>query len=208
MDSLAAMWQGVGMQFVRLAGPLVIIAALALGACGATSYVTIRHPLQVGQVDPNSVPVEAGREERRRSLPAGTLVDEAQLLTLTPEQICVRVTIWSTQPEPERSDVNTYSVVLVADNAGVENSPSQVQLEQARTGQFQGTRGEYRGGYSSVQTAFVYQVTHQPATLCFANGGFATPSTTHLTLELRGAQRGTNIDFEWDFASSVAAQSQ
>ena len=187
---------------------LVLAAALALGACTTTSYVTIRHPLQVGQVDPNTVPFESRRQERRRGLPAGTLVDEAQLLSLTPEQICVRTSVWGTQLEPQRADYNTYSIVLVADNAGVENAPQQVQLEQARVVQYRGFRGVYRGGYSSTRVPFVYQLTQQPATLCFANGGFVTPNTTHLTLEMRGPQRGTNLDFEWEFASSVAAQPQ
>ena len=37
-------------------------------------------------------------------------------------------------------------------------------------------------------------------------GGFVTPSTTHLTMELRGPGRHTNINFEWDFSSAVAGQ--
>lgn len=186
---------------------LVLVgAALLLGACGSTTFVTIRHPLQIGQVDPNNVPFENTREERRRRLPGGTLVDEAQLLTLTPEQICVRVTVWGTDLEPERAAFQSYSIVLVADHAGVENAPQNVQLEQASYMQVQGTRNVYRGGYSSTPTSHVYQLTRQPAQLCFANGGFVTPSTSHLTLELRGQGRGTNINFEWDFASAVAAR--
>ncbi len=186
----------------------VLAAALLLSACGATSYVTIRHPLQVGQVDPNNVPFENVREERRRGLPRGTLVDEAQLLSLTPEQICVRVSVWATQLEAQRADFNTYSIVLVADSAEVENAPQTVQLEQPTYAQYHGTRGVYRGGYHAHREPFDYQMTQQPATLCFANGGFVTPATTHLTLELRGAARGTNINFEWDFASSVATRAQ
>ena len=183
---------------------LPLLAALLLGACGATTYVTIRHPLQVGQVDPNNVPFENRREERRRGLRAGTLVDQAQLVTLTPEQICVRVSVWGTQLEPQRADFNTYSIVLVGDSEGVENTPQSVQLERGGIAQYRGTRGVYRGGYRSQRQAFTYQVTQQPAMICFANRGFVTPATTRLTLELRGHGRGTNINFEWDFASSVA----
>lgn len=201
------MWQWRAMFKAR---PIltVLAAAVALAACGSTSYVTIRHPLQVGQVDPNRVPFENAREESRRRLPAGTLVDEAQLLTLTPEQICVHVVVWGTDIEPQRSDLSTYSIVLVADNAGVENAPQQVQLEQPRYGQYAGIRRVYRGGYSATATSHVYQLTQQPAQICFANGGFVTPSTTHLTLELRGPGRHTNINFEWDFTSAVAGQPQ
>ena len=207
MDTRALMWQWRDMSNARLILPFVL-SALLLSACGATTYVTIRHPLQVGQVDPNNVPFESTREERRRGLQRGTLVDQAQLISLTPEQICVRVSVWATQLEPQRADFNTYSIVLVADNADVENPPQNVQLEQSSYAQYPGTRGVYRGGYRSVRQAFTYQLTQQPATLCFANGGFATPATTHLTLELRGAVRGTNINFEWDFTSSVAVQAQ
>lgn len=178
-------------------------AIFALAACSTTSYVTIRHPLQVGQVDQNQVPFESRREERRRRLPAGTLVDTAQLVTLTPEQICVRVQVWGTQLETDRAIFQNYSIVLVADNAGVENAPQNVQLEQPTVRQMQGVRGVYRGGYSSTRVPFVYQITNQPASICFANGGFVTPATTHLTLELRGSRRGTNLNFEWDFASAV-----
>jgi len=190
------------MSNVRLTATIVV-AAVALVACGATSYVTIRHPLQVGQVDPNTVPFENSREERRRRLPPGTLVDEAQLLTLTPEQICIRVTVWGTDQVPERAVLDNYSLVLVADSADVENVPVNVQLEQPRYDQAQGIRGVYRGGRTSTRVPHLYQLTYQPAVACFNNGGFVTPSTTHLTLELRGAHRGTNLNFEWDFASAV-----
>ncbi len=197
------MWQWPAMSKARLSLTL-LGAAIGLAACGATTFVTIRHPLHVGQVDPNSVPFENSREESRRRLPAGTLVDEAQLVTLTPEQICVRVTVWGSDIEPERADFNNYSIVLVADNAGVENAPQNVALDQPRYGQYHGIRRVYMGGYSATATSHVYQLTQQPATICFANGGFVTPATQHLTLELRGAQRGTNINFEWDFSSAVA----
>lgn len=186
---------------MRLTAPILVAAVLA-SACGATSYTTIRHPLQVGQVDPNQVPFENAREERRRRLPAGTLVDNAQLVTLDPNQICLRTEIWGTDLEPERADYNQYSIVLVADDSNVENAPSNVQVEQPQMMQAQGIRRVYRGGYSSVGQRHVYTITRQPATLCFQNGGFVTPSTTHLTLELRG--RRVNLNFEWDFVSSVA----
>ncbi len=183
---------------------VVAVLAVLAAACGATSFVQIRHPLQVGQVDPNQVPFENAREERRRRLPAGTLVDSAELITLDPNQICVRTTVWGTQLEPQRADYNQYSIVLVADDSGVENQPTQVQLEQPQVMQMRGVRGVYTGGYSSSRVGFTYQITRQPAVLCFANGGFVRPSTTHLTLELRGPR--TNINFEWDFVSSVAQQ--
>lgn len=180
----------------------ILTAAVLVSACGATTYTQIRHPLQVGQVDPNEVPFENTRQERGRQLPAGTLVDSAQLVTLDPNQICLRTEVWGTDLEPERADYNQYSIVLVADDNGVENVPTNVQLEQPQMMQYPGIRRVYRGGYSSVGQRHMYTITRQPATICFQNGGFVTPSTTHLTLELRG--RRVNLNFEWDFVSSVA----
>ncbi|MBX3276212.1 MAG: hypothetical protein KF729_38525 [Sandaracinaceae bacterium] len=191
-------------MFVARALPVLAAAALALGACSSTTYTTIPHPLHVGQVAPNNVPFENTREERRRRLPGGSLTDEAQLVSLTPEQICLRVSVWATDIEPARADLSTYSIVLLADdNPGTENTPQSVQLEQPEYGQLHGVRRVYAGGYGTTATSHMYQMTQQPASICFANGGFVTPSTTHLTLELRGPGRTTNINFEWEFSSSV-----
>lgn len=183
----------------------LLFALVCLGACGSTTYVTLRHPLQVGQVDANQVPFHHAREERRRRLPEGTLVDQAELLVLNPEQICVRVTLWSTDLEPQRSDFTAYRIALLNDHSDVENTSAQIQLEQPMTAQYQGIRGVYRGGYSRSAAPHMYAVTQQPATLCFPNGGFVTPATSHLTLELRGEGR-THLNFEWDFDSAVAAR--
>ena len=191
----------------RTALSAVFVALLVATACTTTTYTTIRHPLQVGGVDANSVPSENVRDEDRRQLPRGTLVDEAQLLTLTPDQICLRVTLWSTQIDPARSDYSQYRIALLADRAGVENTTGQIQLEQGTVAQYQGVQSQTRAGgtYGVRRTlsSFTYQVARQPATLCFANGGFVTPSTTHLNLELQGP---ANLNFEWDFDSSVQGQ--
>jgi hypothetical protein len=189
---------------------LALAAISLLAACTTTTYVRIRHPLQVGGVDPHSVPFDNTREERRRQLPNGVLVDEAQLLTLTPDQICVRVSVWGDQLTPQRADFNAYRIALVSDHDGVENTSAQIQLEQGTTNAYHGVRRQarYTGGtvpVRAVATPFVWQITQQPAVLCFPNGGFVTPSTTHLTLELNDAGSRNRINFEWDFDSSVAA---
>lgn len=184
---------------------------LLLSACGAsTTFVTIRHPLQVGGVDPNLVPFENAREERGRQLPAGTLVDQAQLLTLTPDQICLRVSLWGDQLNPQRASFTAYRIALLNDQPGVENTGAQIQLEQGTTASYHGVRrvARYTGGVAVVRAVaqpFVWQITHQPAVLCFPNGGFVTPSTTRMTLELNDAGAGNRINFEWELSSSVAA---
>lgn len=195
-------------------GLVLIACAFLLMACGGrTTFVSIRHPLQVGGVDPNQVPFENTREERGRQLPGGTLVDQAQLLTLTPDQICLRVSVWADQLNPQRSNFTAYRIALLNDQPGVENTGVQIQLEQGTTAQYQGVRrvARYTGGVTvvrSVGESFVWQITHQPAVLCFPNGGFVTPSTTRMTLELNDAGAGNRINFEWDFDSSVAATPQ
>lgn len=195
----------------RLSLALVTLALLA--GCSTTTYVTIRHPLQVGGVDPNQVPFENAREERHRQLPAGTLVDQAQLLELTPDRICVHVSVWADQLQPQRADYNAYRIALLSDQEGTENTGAQIQMEQPSVAAYQGVRrqAQFTGGYGVVRAVampFVWQITQQPATLCFSNGGFVTPATTHLTLELSDAGAGNRINFEWEFNSSVAAQPQ
>lgn len=184
---------------------------LLLSACGArTTYVTIRHPLHVGAVDPNLVPFESAREERGRQLPTGTLVDQAQLLSLTPDQICLRVSLWADQLNPQRANFSAYRIALLNDQPGIENTGAQIQLEEGTTASYQGVRRatRYTGGVTVVRTVpepFVWQITQQPAVMCFPNGGFVTPSTTRMTLELNDAGAGNRINFEWEFGSSVAA---
>jgi hypothetical protein len=186
------------------------LALLLLAACGGrTYYVTIRHPLEVGAVDPNQVMFDQSREENQRQLPPGALLDQAELVSLTPEQICVRVTIWSDQLEPQRSDYNSYRIALLNDQGGVENTTAQIQMMPPSMNAFQGVRRQARftGGVTVVRAyaqPFVWQITQNPAQLCFQNGGFVTPATTRLVLEMGNAGAGNRMNFEWQLASSVA----
>jgi hypothetical protein len=143
---------------------MLVLLALVLAACGGpTTYVTIRHPLQVGGVDPNRVPFDQTREERRRQLPQGSLVDQAELVSLTPDQICARVTLWADQTEPERSNFNAYRIALLSDQDGVENTGAQINLEQPSMQAYQGVRrrAQFTGGYGVVRStaeSFVWQI--------------------------------------------------
>lgn len=207
---------------------LILTAAavsLLASACGATHYTRIRHPLHVGQVDPNSIPFQARREESPRSLPPGTLVDEAQLLEVTPERVCLRTNLWSLdEVDPERGIYESYRIALVTDQDGVEQSEAQIQLEQPQSQAYQGTIPQqiqdgwrqvcasYSNGvcvsyrtepvYRTIHVPHVWMVTNHPASLCFANGGFVTPATTRLALELDGRGPGS-MTFEWQFDSAV-----
>ena len=208
----------------------VAALALALGACSSTHYVTIRHPLHVGQVDPNSVPFDARREERPRGLPPGTLTDEASLTEVTPERICVQTSLWQLdEVDPGRGQYENYNIALLNDQDGVENNAAQVQPGPPQTQAYQGhiarrvpagwrrrcvarrnrvcVRYRRERVYRTVHVPHVWQVSNFPANICFPNGGFVTPSTTRVALEVDGQGPGRMI-FEWQFESAVAGGQQ
>lgn len=215
----------------RIATGLVFaVVGLVLGACSSTHYTTIRHPLHVGQVDPNEVPFDALREERARGLPEGTLTDTASLTEVTPERICLHTNLWALdEVQPDRGVYQNYSIGLLNDQDGVVNDQAQVALEQPITQQYNGfiqrreqtgTRrvcAQYRNRvcvryrtepvYRTVRYPHVWQVTNYPANICFPNGGFVTPSTSRVSLEVDGHGPGRMV-FEWQFESAVAGGQQ
>jgi len=205
---------------------LAVLSLVAV-ACSSTHYVHIRHPLQVGQVDPNAVPFENSFAENERGLPGGTLVDEASLTEVTPERVCAHVRLWSVETNPERGIFQNYQVSLLNDQDGVENSQAQISPEQPVTTPMQGhiartiqtgtrqvcsyynSRGYCTGWttqpvYQTYYEPHVWQVTSYPASLCFQNGGFVTPSTTRISLDFDPSQGGGNFVFQWVLDSAVA----
>lgn len=211
--------------------PLAVLGALALASCSTTAYVEIRHPLQVGQVDPNSVPFEARGAERERGLPAGALVDQAQLTELTPDRICVQTNIWSLQSRQERGLYANYRIVMLNDQSGVENTQGEVIEQTRQVTPMQGTVAERRqtgwrnvcaarnsrGGcvrytrqavYQTFYVPHVWNVISNPAQVCFANGGFVTPATGRVGLEFRPIGGAGSFTFEWQFANTVAGGQQ
>lgn len=212
----------------------LLTLGLALGACSSTHYVSIRHPLHVGQVDPNQVPFEARNQENARGLAAGTLADTASLSEVTPERICVRMSLWSIdESDATRGVYQNYRIAMLNDQEGVEMADPQVQLEQPVAQAYQGhisrriqdgyrqvcarretrrqgrttrsvcVRWRQEPRYRTIYEPHVWQVTNHPANVCFNNGGFITPSTTRVAVEVdrSGPARMT---FEWQFESAVA----
>lgn len=206
---------------------ILTATALLLGACSSTHYVRLRHPLHVGQVDPNTVPFQARREERPRGLPEGTLVDSASLTEVTPERICMQVNLWSLdQVDPNRGVYQNYRIALLNDDPDVEMTNAEIHLQQPTTAAYNGViqRREQVGYrtvcsrrtrqgrcvsyrrepiFRTVTYPHVWQVSNHPAQMCFPNGGFVTPSTRRLALEVDGRGPGKMI-FEWQFDSAVA----
>ncbi len=204
---------------------MLAAAALTLGACASTHYVTIRHPLQVGQVDPNEVPFEARRAETAQGLQRGTLVDTATLTEVTPDRICARTNLWSIDElDGGRGVYQNYRITLRNDVEDVENTDAQIQLEQPTMTPAQGhiaervhagwrrvcasTRNGHCVRYNRVEVhrtiyvPHVWNVSNNGATICFPNGGFITPATTRVALSVDGQGPGEMI-FEWQFESAV-----
>jgi len=206
--------------------PLIVLAALLVGACSSTHYVSIRHPLHVGQVDPNEVPFESRRDESPRGLPAGTLTDIASLTEVTPERVCVHTNLWSLdEVDSGRGVYQNYRISMLNDQDGVENVDGQIQLEQPNVQAYQGhiaqqvpagwrnvcntTRNGRCVSYRRVQVfrtiyvPHIWQVSQSGANICFPNGGFVTPATSRVALEVDGQGPGRMV-FEWQFESAVA----
>lgn len=208
-------------------GLLLGALSLLLGACSSTHYVRIRHPLHVGQVDPNEVPFQAAAQERTRGLQPGTLSDVASLAEVTPERVCTHMSLWTLdEVDQARGDYNNYRISMLNDQDGVEVTNGQIQMEQPITQAHQGhvarrvpagTRSvcaqrTQRGGcvryrqeqvYRTIYEPHVWQVTQHPATMCFPNGGFVTPSTTRVSVEMDARGPGS-MTFQWEFDSAVA----
>lgn len=209
---------------------ILALSVIVVGACSSTHYVSIRHPLHIGQVDPNEVPFQARRIERARGLNAGVLVDSASLTEVTPERICARTNLWSIdQVDSGRGVYQNYRITLRNDNNEVENTNAQVALEQPVTTPMQGhiarrvpagwrrVCASYRNGrcvrfrrervFVTRYFPHVWNVTNSPATVCFPNGGFVTPATTRVSLSVDQQGPGEMI-FEWQFESAVQGQPQ
>lgn len=204
---------------------LPVVLALLAGACSSTHFVEIRHPLQVGQVDPNEVPFIAGREERPRGLATGTLTDRASLTEVTPERVCASMSLWALdEVNANRGNYNNFRISMINDQEGVEVDQGTVQLEQPVTQMYQGhIARQVPAGWRRVcarrvngrcvawrrQQVFrtIYQphmwrVTNHPAQVCFPNQGFITPATTRVAIEVDRRGPGS-MTFEWQFQSAV-----
>ncbi|MBZ0121752.1 MAG: hypothetical protein K8H88_32445 [Sandaracinaceae bacterium] len=202
----------------------VSVVALA-AACSSTHAVHLRHPLHVGQVDPNAVPFEARNEARERGLPPGVLVDEASIIEMTAERICLQTRLWSLEDSPERGLYDAYRIALLNDQDGVEQTQGELQPEQPTMTPMQGhiartvaagrrqvcsywDRGRCRGYrwetiYRTYYEPHVWQVTSSPAMVCFPNQGFVTPSTTRVSLEFRPVGGAGSFVFQWLLDSAV-----
>jgi hypothetical protein len=182
---------------------VVLSSACLVGIMGCIPVdVTIRQPLVAGALDRNSVVKEHGYAERSRGLPPGAMSDSASMTRVTEQDICFDVTMHELDP----IDMNTVRAKL--DVSG------QVPREQAQLWPEQPVQRSYPGlvpervqtGYESYcasrayngvciawATRPMYGIVMRPGTvnvyetrarMCFPNGGFVSPRTEAVVLEL------------------------
>src|SRR5262245_49247421 len=90
---------------------LVFIAATSgLVGCTHASDIEIRNPMTAHALDQNKIVKPHDYIERQRGLPPGSVADEAQLITLDPQQICFAVQLHEIDPV----DLNQVEVRLSA----------------------------------------------------------------------------------------------
>ena len=185
---------------------LVAAACVALAACVlcgcVPADVVIRQPLVANAVDRNVISKEHRYAENQRGLPVGAMSDSAALTRLGAQDLCFDVTMHELDP----IDMQSVRVKL--------DAPGQVAREQAQLWPEAPVSRTYPGlvptrvevGYESYCAARAYNgvciawntrpmyatvmrpgqvnVYETRARMCFPNGGFVTPETESLRLEL------------------------
>src|SRR4051794_40696943 len=89
------------MMKTRIATLSLILAAGSFG-CARAATVKIQNPFVSGAVAQNEIQYPDRATEMKYSLPTGTLVDEASLLSLDDKQVCFKVTL---RTEEKRKDL-------------------------------------------------------------------------------------------------------
>jgi hypothetical protein len=186
----------------NVTGFMTLFCVVGLSGCAGFVDVRMRHPLVVNSVDKNVVSKEHHFQERQRGLPPESMADEASLTRLGTEDICFDVTM----RELDAIDLRSVQAKL--------DVPGQVPRDQAQMWPDQPVARDYNGlvpqrvqtGYETYCSARAYngvciswqtrpvfgivmvpgpvQVFETHARMCFPNGGFVTPATEVVRLDL------------------------
>lgn len=200
-----------------------------LGCLNRTVITTIRHPLQTGQVDPNTVPHTYANQENNYALPPGTLNDEASLVQMDSSAACFDVTLNFIDDGEGQSwtDLRNWEITLDANPGDIRIVQPTVELYEPSAQQFQGqapqevevgrseecvkrdrndrcTRWENRPIYETQWLPAIITVVTGGGRICFGNGGHVTTNTTSVKLNLH--RPGRTVAFEWEFEPILAAQ--
>ncbi|MEM9195172.1 MAG: hypothetical protein AAGF12_38725 [Myxococcota bacterium] len=207
--------------------PSFFVLCLLGAGCSRVAAVQIQNPAVVGHVEPNKVVLPYARAERTYAIPAGSLNDEASLLTFEPQSVCFNVTLRNVSSDAALSDLQSYEYLLKADDQAL--GTAELNPQQQQVNQFQGQVPEthqtgtteycaYRNPdsqqcerwnteptYSTVYVPGIITVVTGGGNLCFANTGALGPHTQVVELQMRNI-RGTgsrrNFVFEWQLVGS------
>lgn len=202
---------------------VLLLAVVALMGCTRSVTTTIRHPLQVGQLDANRIPLTYHATERQRGLPIGVLNDEAEILELTPERVCFDVSLAAIADDGVESwtDLRNFEIGLDAGSELhivspeiVDHQPTAQQYhglnpQEQLTGYRQVCAEENRNDecvrwerqpvYETVYVPGIVTVHNGGGQICFGNVNYITPATEGIKLVLRRPALG--LEFEWLFES-------
>jgi hypothetical protein len=185
-----------------------LFGLVLMSACGRASDIEIRNPLAAGAVDANRVVKEHNFAERERGLPAGTMADEATLMSLDDKQICFGLQLHELDPidlAQVEARLMTPKLERAAGEGQVWPEPPTSRTYNGLIPQRQITGSEtycaqYQGNYCVAwRTRPVYSVVYIPGPvnvyttrgrLCFPNGGLADAGTEQVSLELKMARQG------------------
>jgi hypothetical protein len=173
----------------------------ALVGCVPTDVI-IRQPVVAGAVDRNSIVKEHRYAENSRGLPPGAMSDSAALTRVSEQDVCFDVTMHELDP----IDMQTVRAKLSV-SGQVPREQAQLWPEQPVQRPYSGMVPErvqtgyetycsahaYNGVCLSWATRPVYGIVMRPGTvnvyetrarMCFPNGGFVSPVTENVVLEL------------------------
>ncbi|MEM6960863.1 MAG: hypothetical protein AAF355_01325 [Myxococcota bacterium] len=203
---------------------LCALAAFAiLSGCTRSASTAIRHPMQVGQIEPHQVINPHPSEEQSYLLPAGTLNNSAQLVQLDDQNVCIDLRL-------QRIDDGNGQMWTPLENWDIELETAEgqrirqgvAQSMQPASQQFQGrtpqrvvvgeqeecvrqnksgrcTRWERRPITEVRWLPGIVTVTSGGGNICFTHGGAVSLKTTGIKLKLE--RPAIRLFFEWLFTA-------
>jgi hypothetical protein len=202
---------------------LLLVVAFASVGC-VTPDIMIQNPLTAQAVAPNRIVKPHGYIENQLALPPGVMSDEATLLSVDPQRICVGVRLHELQAidlSQVALKLETPKLAPIESGEVFPEQPTQTLYEglvpQRRQVGMQRVCTAYIGGYCvawgfrPIYARFYVRgqvpVFETRGRLCFPNGGLATAATEWLSLELRlpkseGWGGTKRVRFVWGFVGS------
>ena len=190
-----------------------------------TVTTTIRHPMQVGQIDQNRVPHSYPSKENQHGLPAGSLDDEASLVRMDAEAVCFDVKLRSMDLGNGWEDLRNWEVTMTS-GEDIRLAGPTVQQHQPQVQQFNGliaqevqtgtwirecTSRNRDGSCNRWEQRPETQIDYVPGIVTVQTGGgmvcFGNQqghiNTSIAAIALSMTRNGQTRNFEWEFESIV-----